>query len=376
MKISILTQPLGHNYGGILQAYALQQCLIKLGHDVETLNRRPPSKNITDKFKVKVKNYLKFLLGYIKYLPTEEKKNHAYKNLVAFVNQYIVLSPEVYTRAQLEDYYKNNSSFDAFIVGSDQVWRPKYSPSLYDFYLDFTDVLKTNVKKISYSASFGVNSWEYTNNETKICKELINKFDAVSVREVSAQTLCEKHFDISPQVVVDPTMLLTKEDYQKLFTEESESNNTLLAYILDPEKEKEDIVSIISEITGNDILSFMPKKITEVPQIEMDASRYPKVGKWLKSFSDASYVVTDSFHGAVFSIIFNKPFIVIGNKKRGVARFESLLSLFGLDNRLVISVKDLDSKVINESIDWDRVNEVKNEKVKDAKGFLRASLSE
>src|SRR5690606_15864360 len=106
----------------------------------------------------------------------------------------------------------NNIGFDTYIVGSDQCWRPKYSPNITNYFLDFLND-KQNVIRISYAASFGTSDWEFNEPETKMCRDLIQKFDAVSVRESSGIELCQKYLDKEAQHVLDPTMLLELDDY-------------------------------------------------------------------------------------------------------------------------------------------------------------------
>ena len=220
MKIAILTQPLKSNYGGLLQAYALQKSLSKLGHDATTVNRF-----FLPKTKLKVlENFIKrVLLVYIKgrkdievfpLQPSKKEQEIMATNTSAFIKNNIALTKTISSTVELEEMIEE---YDAFVVGSDQVWRPKYSPSIYNYFLDFIE--KDNpkkVKKLSYAASFGVDSWEFTPEETSKCSSLIKNFDAVSVREDSGVALCKTYLGATATHVLDPTLLLSKEDYLKL----------------------------------------------------------------------------------------------------------------------------------------------------------------
>ena len=139
-----------------------------------------------------------------------------------------------------------------------------------------------------------------------------------------------------------------------------------LSYMLDETEEKSTILQHIVETQGYNLVSY---KNIDNP----DNNNVPSVEEWLKAFHDSNFVFTDSFHGCVFSIIFNKPFIVHGNKERGMARFSSLLKIFGLEERLVTSKEEAE-KVIAQQIDWERINTIKKEWQEKSLNFLKSNL--
>ena len=189
------------------------------------------------------------------------------------------------------------------------------------------------------------------------CKKLITNFDAISVREDSGVKICKEEFDVDAIQVLDPTLLLKKEDYLSLIDQNEKSVNSgeLLYYILDETDKKKQIIKQIANKLG--LHPFSINEETENPVIPFDWRIQPPVEEWLQGFSNAKFVITDSFHACVFSIIFNKPFICIGNKQRGLSRFHSLLSMLCLQNRLV-DLKEYDiENVLNSEIDWNIVNE-------------------
>lgn len=385
MKIGILTQPLRNNYGGLLQAYALQATLKKMGHEAWIIRRIPANKTIIWKFGSKFKKIiLKYLFGK-KSIPYPFKKNATItqneNNIISsftslFVKEYInpvtelIESNRKFKKVTKEDY-------NAFIVGSDQVWRLKYSPNILNFYLDFA-VLYKNIKRVAYAASFGVGEWHYSKRLTKKCKYLANKFDAISVRENSAVKLCKEHLNVNVEHLVDPTLLLTKDDYLELIDEESEHDNKaiLFYYILDNSKEIEDLIKAYSQKLNLEPFTVMPAQSFSIEtRSQIKNCIYPSVEKWLNGFNDAKFVITDSFHGCIFSILFNIPFVALGNIKRGLTRFDSLLELFDLYDRLVLADDILSHEIITESIDWNKVNEkVEKEKMK-ALLFLKENLA-
>lgn len=376
MKIGILTQQLHSNYGGLLQAWALQKVLEDMGHSSEILQRdyvdiyKPSCINMARRLKLGI---LK-LLGNGKLPLKEEELLIIRKNTNAFISKYHTVSPVFESTKDLYNYTKTKK-FDAYIVGSDQVWRPKYSPCITNYYLDFAE--KQNVKRIAYAASFGVDKWEYTNHQSQKCAILAKKFDMVTVREISAIRLCHKYLGVDAFLALDPTLLLDKDDYIKLVENEKEPKRkgNLFCYILDPSAEKNKLIDNVSHSLCLVPFSIMTKNniMKENIQLEIENCIFPRVTEWVRSFMDAEMVVTDSFHGCVFSIIFNKLFWVIGNKERGLARFQSLLGLFGLNNRILID--DIDNSFNwEESIDWNLVNKRKSELQLESKKLLQNCL--
>ena len=337
MRIGIITQPLIHNYGGILQNYALQQILRRLDHKPITIDY-VPMKDWGPRLKHIVWSYL-HLKKPNEWTFCPPKRQEIAK---IFIRQNITATGIVRKyRARTVQSYR----FNALIAGSDQIWRPIYNnESLYDMYFKFAEEI--SVKKIVYAASFGTDEWEYSPELTKTCRTLAQKIDVVSVREKSGVELCRQHFGIDAQWVLDPTLLLDKKDYEVLCERIPRASQPYVAaYVLDGD---DHILSQIDEIGK----SFnMPVRLFSAGK-DMTLT----VEEWLAMFRDADYVITDSFHGTVFSIIFNKPFISIGNQSRGIGRFESLLGQFGLDDRLS---SDISVEVLLQPISWEEINRQK-----------------
>lgn len=374
-KVAILTQPLGHNYGGLLQAYALQTYLKKLGCEVETLDRRGPDVGQTSA-KSHILNLARLLLGRIKTMPTAKKQARVLEELARFRDRRITMSPRITGEQELREYYRGRN-FETFIVGSDQVWRPRYSPCVSNFFLDFLDDIESPAKRFAYAASFGVGDWEYSIELTEKCKSLAQKFDAITVRESSAVGLCKEKLAVSAECVVDPTLLLELADYELLINECPKNPNAdcVLSYVLDPAPEKRSIAGEVGSSLGLKVFSIKPEySVTQLHTKDLDKCRYPSVESWLQAFRDAPFVVTDSFHGTVFAILFNKPFIAVGNSARGMARFETLLSQFGLTNRLVESVTQVMPELVHNKIDWDTVNARREALADMSRKFLKTHL--
>ena len=342
MKIGILTLPLHTNYGGILQAYALQTVLERMGHTVEVVNKSQMQQLPHKWFLVLLKRVIKkFVLGrkvrvlaesyHNKYYPIMSKNTQIF--IEKYVNQRVVPSLRV-----IEE-----NDYDAVVVGSDQVWRPccfrpMWNAPMNQAFLEFAKLW--SVKRVAYAPSFGSDLWEYNSQETEKCKNLAKLFSVISVREQSGVNLCKDYLNADAVVVPDPTMLLSKEDYISLIESSNvpKSSGNLLCYVLDETPEKKDLIDLVSK--KNNLRPFRVNSKIEDSFAPVEERVQPPVEQWLRGFYDADFVVTDSFHACVFSIIFEKPFIVYGNVSRGMARFESLLSLFGLENNLITSLSD------------------------------------
>ncbi|HHG8774826.1 TPA: polysaccharide pyruvyl transferase family protein [Raoultella planticola] len=361
MKIATLTLPLHTNYGGNLQAFALHNVLVKLGHEPILLDfrKRAEKKHIIRKVGSKVKKLFfsqKSNNGMFHFSAAENNFINAFHR--EFIDNYINKSNPLYNEVELKRFVSKNN-LGAVIVGSDQVWRPKYTPHIDPFFLSFLNG-NTTTKKISYAASFGVDSWEFTSEELSVCKKLIQQFDSVSVRESLGVEMCESFFSIHAEHVLDPTLLLDRDDYISVFNRKKLPNNTgkIFSYILDSDGDKNEFMNEVSRSLNKKVFTTYPSKHikTEARISNMSEFQYPSIEAWLKSFYDADFVVTDSFHGTVFSILFNKPFISICNKDRGSARFQSLLAEFSLEERLVHDVTEVDVELLNTPIDFSLVN--------------------
>lgn len=367
LKIGIITQPLRLNYGGLLQNYALQTVLQRMGHHVVTLDS--PYKLSSPTIFVYVKRLIKkIILRRISTIFLEqeyEKKRYLISlNTSLFINQYI-------NRVEVKKYkLLENKYFDVLIVGSDQVWRPKYNENIKDCFLYFAR--KWKVKRLAYAASFGTSDWEFSSSLEKDCRNLAQLFDAISVREDSGVDLCKQKLLVKAQHVLDPTMLLTKEDYNKVInnSETEVCPGNFFCYILDESARKREIVQEMSTR-----LNLKPFSIEIDNFYKPDVKPQPKVEQWLRGFRDADFIITDSFHACVFSIIYGKSFYVIANQDRGLSRISSLLKTFGLENRLITEVQDL-NKLNFSLIDYSSIDYKLENMKRKSYSFITNSLSE
>lgn len=357
MRIGILTLPLNTNYGGILQAYALQTVLERMGHEVLVFDT-PKKSTLPPLWKLPLSFAKRILLksmGRIDRIFIERYNNRVQPVVTEEIQPFI--GEQIHRKVFAKFSKLDACDFDAIVVGSDQVWRSIYFIPMWfgqpmeNAYLSFTK--GWNIKRISYAASFGTDKWEYNEEQTLHSKEALQMFDAVSVREENGVKLCKHNFDVDALHVLDPTMLLDANDYIELFKQKqtSKSKGNLLNYVLD---ETDEIESLIKKVASmKKMVPFAVNNPYEGDNTKPLNQRIkPSVETWLRGFYDADFVITDSFHACVFSIIFKKQFIVVGNKERGMARFESLLKMFGLEERLVDEKVDINTL---QPINYDKV---------------------
>ena len=374
MKIAIMTQPLGRNYGGIMQAWALQQVLKRMGHHPVTIDRQPRNASFAFRTAQIAYWYLQKLFG--KRTAIVNVRRHypeIFANTNNFVSENIVISEKIGGQIDLERHFESNI-YDAVVVGSDQTWRPSYSPNILNEYLDFLS--RSPVRKVAYATSFGVDAWEYTPSQTLLCRELIGAFDAVSVRENSGVLMCKEYLDAEAQLVLDPTFLLTKQDYESLIKGERKSRG-VYTYILDDSVLKRRTISNVCDAIQKQPFTCQPKyKVgTKFGSSAVIDYVFPPVKIWLAGFRDADFVVTDSFHGCVFSILFNVPFVAVGNAQRGLSRFTSMLGRLNLENRLILDESDPVVQIVQQQVDWFLINETLSQRRKLSMDFLDNALS-
>lgn len=390
LKIGILTLPLHNNYGGILQAYALFRTLKNIGCQPIFINRIIFSPIIVKNnislrtqlracFKQFIKKHVCFRGDSWAYLSMRKMKCSyeldyiSRKTIDRYLKSFTNKNIPSHTKPcfNSSDLKKQTKNFDGIIVGSDQVWRPEYTSNIYDNFCDFLD--DSNIKRFSYAASFGTDEWRYTDEETSRCKELLEKFIAVSVRESDGVEKCQKYFNCQASHVLDPTMLLTKDFYEQKFVENKAENNNknfIFSYILDESDQKTEILQQLTATLNKKCKSIICSEYIK------EKGSLPSIETWLSNYSQADFVFTDSFHGTVFSIIFNKPFITFMNKERGNTRFTSLLEMFNLKDRLITEASELTEEKILAPIDWNKVNTILELEREKSLNFLKNSLAE
>jgi len=346
MNVGIVTLPLHTNYGGILQAWALQTAIERLGHASSHVFR----------------HLLGPLILYKGLTPEEIAAFQRHTD--RFINRYIRCDETPVTEIAPDRY-------DALVVGSDQIWRHRYAEFFHlgmpTVFLDFAR--DWNVRRISYAPSFGIDRWEAPESDIPLCSELLKKFDAVSCREASGVAICRDVLGVDAKLVIDPTALVDGADYEKLIDdgETVAPDGDLMVYVLDRDEEKDKLIAAAAERLG-----LKPFMMNDHPD-GANGRVQPPVEQWLRGIRDAKLVIADSFHALVFSILFHRPFIATGNVKRGLSRIESLLDLLGLRDHLATCADDFDPSrdyAVAESA-YGRLAQVRGEGL----DFLRKALS-
>ena len=346
MRIGILTLPFEANYGWAVQRWALYHTIEKLGHQPTIINRRWSSNNTSC-----INSFKRFV--YYNVICPRFKR---------FVDKETPSVTPV-TRTP-EETFEVSKHLDAVIVGSDQVWRIENTRLAgLDFFLDFLN--DSPIKRLSYAASFGKDTWQGTEDETIKVKNLLQKFNAISVREDSGACLCNNLFDVESSHVLDPTLLLTADDYNQLLSK-PKSRQELVTYILDSTEEKRYTISEIAKQCNLKEVNLYPSR---------SFTFYKSVYTWLEKIRDARYVVVDSFHGMVFCILFHKQFAVFANSKRGLTRFTSLLGMLGLTERLTtVFGKEEVLNILKQPVDYVSVESLLATHRKKSLGFLENNL--
>lgn len=351
MKVATLSLPLNWNCGGILQQFALQEALKRQGHEVTVLSRRMNRESVWSRMLVDTKWRLLNAAGHIELL-----RFHPLVAVERFKQHYLSnITPSIYDDASMR-HLAEHGGFDAFVVGSDQIWNATAAPHLGDSFLGFTQGVEP-LRRVAYAASFGREEWCYTPEQQQRSAELVQRFHAVSVRESSGVRLCREYLDIEATHVPDPTLLLEAEVYRDIAStlKAQPLSGTVFTYILDVTAEKRSIVEHACQATGYEPTYFFADSWKSALQ-RASQGFYPSVEQWIAGFSQAEFVVTDSFHGTLFAILFNRPFIAIANSERGLARFQSLLGALELEHRLVLDCKNMPTSFLHEDIDWIRIN--------------------
>lgn len=331
-KIALLNMRYDNNYGGNLQRYALVKVLQDMGYDVTYLYIRDnwgewfdgrSWMNIVEK---ELKQIVRHLLH-----PKKEpwfvwhRESDTYRRQTSatepFLDRYIKHTQPIFSKRELEKVFKKGN-YDAIIAGSDQIWRKQYVEryGLETWFLDFVPS-SFKGKTVVYGASFGVDEQEYTLEEQEYLRPLFNRLDAVSVRESSGLDLLKAYGWNKPLaiVVLDPTLLLQKGDYDALIDAADTKpleDGSMFCYILDRSKDK---LNRIEKIAKERNLKPIIRTISDEPFLSVE--------QWLRNIRDAEYVMTDSYHGLLFSIIFEKEYYLFENVSRGNARFEEIMSI-------------------------------------------------
>lgn len=349
-KIGIITIVNVNNYGAELQAFALQHKLTQMGHQTEIINYAFGIKkehDFTDEtptipisFKTKIKRKLLPIIESTldAFYPKAHKSRK--KKFYEFHKKYNKFTPKFYR--SVKSLYDGSLNDDIYCVGSDQVWNYTHGYSMLPFFLDFVPDGK---KKIAFASSIGLST--LTEEAKKIFKQYLSKFDFIAVRETQASDLLSKILWKKIEVVLDPTLLLCKEEWEKVANYElCPQEKYLLLYIvtIKPCQYAIDLAEKIAAEKKLKIVRLFRSAATYDAKQSMinlpDAGPSDFIGLTEK----ADFIVTNSFHGTVFSVNFQIPFYsIIKPKKDNNSRLHSILNRLQLTDRLLAIGNDIPS---------------------------------
>lgn len=331
-RIGIITYHRAYSYGARLQAYATATYLNSIGHLAEVIDYSDIGEGPRPGISLKsAKTFIKTIVSYICSIPNEDKRRDRFRY---FLENYIPLSSHRYFFNENLESLENN--YDFIITGSDQVWCPQINLGDLNFLLTF---VKDKKKKLSYAGSFGVSHLE--EEDFLRYKNCLSTFNHITVREEEAQDLVFQMLGFKPEIVLDPTFLLPVEHWNKI--------------AVNPLKRKDKYILCFKILSVNPVYYDLIEKLnkeTGYKVIHIDTSyRYKHVkGKlfstagpleFLGLIRDAEIIVTNSFHGTVFSILFNKSFYTVLNDNGKNSRLTTLAGKFGLLNRLISTSNDI-----------------------------------
>lgn len=360
------------NYGAVLQAAALQDFLRKKGYSPFNIKLL-----FIDK-RSKLRKVLSGVLLHIKQL-VNPKKFYTVGNQKAFADfrdEWIVDTDQSYSYTNIGQFAEQNKDVLAYIVGSDQVWRPSYTVECTESY--FLEFVGDEKKKIAYAASFGKDYWELEAGDslTLQLKDLIGRFSAVSVREDSGKEISKQVFDCKADHVLDPTLLVGRGFFEEIIetADIGIQEGNVVYYKLDPDEDFMKGITFLKDEYSCEAENIYFNENIVNGRIHRE---YNSVPLWLAKLRDAKLIVTDSYHCVCFALLFNKPFIAYSNQSRGKARFESLFSLLDLDEKSLYLSSSSQVVAGNYSLieDFSEVNQKLMSLRKSSANFLLSNLS-
>ena len=340
-KINLLTIHWGNSYGGVMQTYATIKILQKLGHSVSLINLFHPSRKNVLFGKHDTRIY--WLIEEIQFAMFRMLHfGHKTRKMYSITNGLI-------------------PKCDVTIVGSDQVWNSEITgPLQLSYFLEFVK----QGDMMSFASSFGKYEWEEDEIITKIVKSNLKKFKAISVREESGVAICKNIFDVNACLVLDPTLVYG--NFDELVRDRMPCHE-IFTFFLRPNKKTDEICDIISKETKLPL--YTPNKLKKI------FASGPI--SWLSKIKNSDFIITDSFHGLAFSLIFHKNFIVLCANEKKFARLHSLLKLVKLEERFFRSKDDLQNRlaVIHSDIDYKSVDKILAVERNKSLAFLKNNIS-
>lgn len=363
-KIGIITFHYAHNYGALLQVYALTKIINKLDYEPVVINYI--HNKIMNAYKLirlskNPKKCIDLLYSSFKYYSYNKRR---YENFEKFINKNLKLTDKYKSITELKN---NPPKLDCYITGSDQVWNPDITKGLSDAYtLNFGS---DEVNRISYAASIGNSSLGQEDYKTKL-----SKLNYISVREKTAKDLLEPVLNRKIEVVLDPTLLISGEEWEEYFDlKNNVDEKYILAYYVEENEEYVKIVNELSKKTNLKIINF--EKRDKHNYVNFMKSAYTEgPEEFVRLIKNAEYVVTTSFHATVFSILFHKRFFVVPHKTTG-SRVTDLIDKLHIKNRIYYTVDEFkDYKNYKEDVDYTDADKILLEERKKSINFLKKAI--
>ncbi len=347
----------GDNYGSVATYYALHEIISSFGLSVIMIDK--PGMKPGDR--------------------EQDAGSHARR----FANEHYEISRSYSPR----DLRQLNNHIDTFVVGSDQVWNRGVNRFAgFSFYLDFVESSK---KRISYASSFGHGTDFSSPIDRETVRRCFEAFDGISVRESSGVDFLKDVYNVDAVRVLDPVFVADRKTFDKLvestdlYKKHDANDKFFTAYILDPTPEKRQAVLHVAEKTGLKPIVMLDGRSLHLEEdirvINMDDNLVTVTGveEWLYYFKCSDFVLTDSCHGMSFSIIFDRPFIAMGNTHRGITRFESLTKLLGLESHFVYEASEImTNESLFDEIDYGKVHEILEAERERSLSWLKERLFE
>ena len=338
-SIGILTFQNANNYGAVFQTFALQEVLKNLGANVKVINYDSPGMKLKE---------------------VQEKR------FFCFINDYLELTESV---SDINDI--DTSDFDAIITGSDQVWNPEINGNDSTYFLDF---VKNNTKRLSYAASIGLNL-ELVGKYRNIFEKYMPRYDAISLREEMHVDFVKGIVGYEPNVIasVDPSLLLTPEEYiSRLDLKECNGEEYIFVFSYSEDPKLVDFANMLSLYTGYKIVTISRYTKSFFTKGSVVVSDNTPI-EWMEYVKNAKMVLTDSFHGVMYSMVFMKPFYAYTPLRSNVIRLMDVLRKFGFEERRLTCINNLND--VNFDLDYTYANSVLEKERKDSYDYLRRIIS-
>lgn len=368
-KIATITFHRAHNFGSVLQTYALQEFIKLLSDDygekieyqlIDLYSEKQEELYAVLKKNNSIKNLIKniIVLPYLKELKIKHNK------FISFIEKNFCLTKRYRNQKEI---FIDPPKADYYISGSDQIWNVRAMDFLPSYYLNFVK----SGKKISYAASFGPLKIDWNRYPMEEIAEYLKEYDYISVRENGSAENVQRLINKKCEINVDPTLLLKKEQWQVLQSDANYNNGKyILLYCLEPSKEQLEMANNISEKLNlpililrynnkNDMFNNYIKKYDSGPE------------DFLAYLDNAALVLSSSFHGTVFSIIYHKPFYVFGGMKDN--RISTLLTKMEMVERSLDKLEEIE-RVNLLAPNHEKIEKVLNYEREKSKIYLREAL--